>query len=79
MKASASQKRTTVYLSPQIHRALKLKAAETSSSISEIVSNAVKESLREDIEDLAAIKDRAKEPDLVFEDALKDLKRRGQI
>ena len=76
---SKKQTRATIYLEPQVHRALKLKAAETSSSISEIVSDAVKESLREDIEDLEIIKQRKKERRIPFEDAVKDLKRRGLL
>jgi hypothetical protein len=72
-------KRATVYFEPNLHRALRLKAAETDSSVSELVNEAVKEALAEDAEDLAAFEDRANEPDLKFEDLLKDLKRRGKI
>ena len=72
-------KRATVYLSPDMHRALKIKAAETSRSVSELVNDAVRESLSEDAEDLAAFEERAAEPVLAFEDVLKDLKSRGRI
>ncbi len=72
-------KRATVYFDPQIHRALRLKAAETDLSVSELVNNAVKLSLAEDAEDLAAFEERAKEPNLAFEDVLKDLRRRGKL
>ncbi len=72
-------KRATVYFDSQIHRALRLKAAETDSSVSELVNNAVKLSLAEDAEDLAAFEERAKEPNLAFEDVLKDLRRRGKL
>ena len=74
-----TQKRSTVYFDPVIHRALRLKAAETDRSISEIVNEAVRLSLAEDAEDLAAFKERAREPNLAFEDVLKDLKRSGTI
>ena len=74
-----TQKRSTVYFDPKIHRALRLKAAETDRSLSEIVNDAVKFSLAEDAEDLAAFAERAKEPNLAFEDVLKDLKRSGTI
>jgi len=47
-------KRATIYIDPELHRALRMKAAETSSSISELVNNAVKLALTEDAEDLAA-------------------------
>ncbi|MCK4983930.1 MAG: CopG family transcriptional regulator [Desulfobacterales bacterium] len=72
-------KRATIYMDSELHRALRMKAAETSSSISEIVSNAVKLALAEDAEDLAAFEERAKEPLVSFEDVLKELKRNGRI
>jgi hypothetical protein len=73
------QKRATVYFEPNLHRALRLKAAETDSSVSKLVNDAVKEALAEDAEDLAAFEERANEPDLKFEGLLKDLKKRGKI
>jgi hypothetical protein len=72
-------KRATVYFDPELHRALKLKAAETNQSLSKLVNEAVKLSLAEDAEDLAAFEERAREPNLIFEDVVKDLKRRGKI
>ena len=47
-------KRATIYFDPVLHKALRLKAAETSRSITEIVNEAVREALAEDAEDLAA-------------------------
>jgi len=76
---SDQSKRATVYFDPELHRALRLKAAETDTSISEIVNQAVKLALAEDAEDLAAFADRVREPELPFEDVVKDLKRRGKI
>lgn len=73
------QKRATVYFEPHLHRALKLKAAETDSSVSELVNDAIKEAFAEDAEDLAAFENRADESDFKFEDLLKDLKQRGKI
>jgi len=75
----AQQKRATVYFDVQLHRALRLKAAETDRSVSELVNDAVRHSLAEDAEDLAAFEERAQEPALLFEDVLKDLKKRGRI
>ncbi|MBW2487370.1 MAG: CopG family transcriptional regulator [Deltaproteobacteria bacterium] len=72
-------KRATIYIDPELHRALRIKAAETSSSISKIVSHAVKLALAEDAEDLAAFEQRAKEPLVAFEDVLKKLKKDGRI
>ena len=75
----STQKRATVYFEAYLHRALRLKAAETDRSVSELVNEAVREALAEDAEDLGAFEERAKEPDLLFEDVVKDLKRRGKI
>lgn len=72
-------KRATIYFDPDIHRALRLKAADTERPISELVNDAVRIALSEDEEDLAAFRDRVREPDVRFEDAVKDLKRRGKI
>ncbi|MBI3894717.1 MAG: CopG family transcriptional regulator [Acidobacteria bacterium] len=73
------QKRATIYLEASLHKALRLKAAETERTISEIVSRAVQHSLAEDAEDLAAFETRAREPNLPFERILKDLKKRGLL
>ncbi len=72
-------KRATVYFDSTIHRALRLKAAETDRSLSDLVNEAVKLSLAEDAEDLAAFEDRASEPNLPFEAVVKELKKRGKI
>lgn len=73
------QKRATVYFDSSLHRALRLKAAETDKSVSELVNEAVKLSLAEDAEDLAAFQGRLHETNLPFEQVLKDLKQRGKI
>ena len=72
-------KRATVYFDPQLHLALRLKAAETDRSISELVNEAVRAALAEDADDLATFDERSEEPELLFEDVVKDLKRRGRI
>ncbi len=72
-------KRATVYFDPGIHRALRVKAAETEQSVSELVNAAVRLSLAEDAEDLAAFDARASEPSVAFADVLKDMKRRGKL
>jgi plasmid stability protein len=72
-------KRATVYLDPDLHKALRLKAAETSRSISELVNNAVKEALAEDAEDIAAFEERAREPLISYDEMVKRLKRDGRI
>lgn len=75
----SAPKRVTIYFDQQIHRALRLKAAETDTSISGIVNDAVKQALAEDAADLALFEERANEPRLLFEDVLKDMKRRGRL
>lgn len=74
-----TQKRATVYFDPALHRALKVKAAETDRSLSDLVNEAIRLSLLEDAEDLAAFEERAAEPSLSFEDVVKDLRRSGSI
>ena len=76
---SSISKRATIYFDPALHRALRVKAAETDRSLSDLVNDAVKLSLSEDAEDLASFEERAIEPDLSFEDVVKDLKRSGTI
>jgi plasmid stability protein len=74
-----SNKRSTVYFDPDIHRALRVKAAETDRSVSDLVNEAVKAALTEDAEDFAVFEHRATEPNLSFEEVLKNLKRSGKI
>jgi hypothetical protein len=72
-------KRATVYFEPALHRAIRLKAAHTNRSISEIVNDAVRMALQEDEEDLAAFEDRVSEPLISYEALLKDLKKNGKL
>jgi plasmid stability protein len=71
--------RSTVYFDPDLHRALRLKAAHTRRSVSDLVNEAVRHGLREDQEDLAAFEERVNEPLLSYEDVLKDLKKHGKL
>ncbi len=75
----SNRKRATVYFEPALHRALRLKAAETDRPLSELVNEAVRYSLAEDAEDLAAFDERADEPALPFEAFVKELRRSGKI
>ncbi len=72
-------KRATIYLDPELHKALRLKAVETSRSVSELVNNAVREALSEDAEDLEAFEERASEPLIGYDEMVKGLKRDGRI
>lgn len=73
------KKRATVYIEPELHRALKLKAVETSCSISELVNEALRENLLEDAGDLASFRTRQNEPLMAFEDFVEYLKTDGKI
>lgn len=75
----SDSRRATVYLDSEIHRALKLKAAVSDRSISEMVNEAVRFALAEDAEDLAAFDDRAAEPDVDFGSFVRTLRRRGRL
>ena len=75
----AEPKRKVIYFKPEMHKALRLKAAPTERSISNLVNVAVRLSLVEDDDDLQAFETRKQEPSLLFEDVLKDLKRRGKL
>ena len=68
-----------MYFEEPVHRALRLKAAETEQSVSELVNAAVRRALAEDADDLAAFRERADEPTLAFEDFVADMKTRGQL
>ena len=74
-----STSRATVYLDPELHKALRLKAVETSQSVSELVNKAVKEALAEDAEDIAAFEERVGEPLIKYDEMVKRLKRDGRI
>lgn len=76
---AASVKRATVYFDPLLHKALKLKAVETSKSISDLVNAAVREAFAEDTEDLAAFEQRADDSLLSYGEMIKRLKRDGRI
>ena len=77
MKDAAT--RSTIYFEPDLHHALRLKAAHTQSSLSHLVNEAVRQALQEDQEDLAAFDERVNEPLISYEQLLKDLKKNGKI
>lgn len=76
---SEPAKRSTVYFDPDIHQALRMKAASTQRSLSDLVNEAVRHSLREDQEDLAAFENRVAEPTMSYEAFLDDLRAHGKI
>ena len=74
-----TMKRATVYFEDDLHTALKIKAAGLSSSLSELVNEAVKDSLNADLEDLKAFRDRESEPTLDFESFVSEMKNNGRL
>jgi len=76
---SEMSKRSTIYFEPEIHHALRVKAANTHQSVSEVVNEAVRLALREDAEDLRAFEERAEEPTLSYEALLDNLKSHGKL
>lgn len=72
-------KRSTVYFEPAIHQALKLRAASTESSVSEIIDEAVRLLIKEDQQDLAAVAERVAEPEVSYETLINELKAHGKI
>ncbi len=76
---STQTKRATIYFAPELHKALKIKALETSRSITDLVNQAVRESLSEDVEDLLAHEKRKNEPLISYDQMLKKLRKNGRI
>lgn len=71
--------RAIVHLDPNLYMALRLKAAETDHSVADLVNQAVRQSLAEDADDLAAFDVRAEEANLAFDDAVRESRRRGKL
>lgn len=76
---ATNRKRATIYIDPEIHRALRMKSVETSTSMSDIVNDAIKGALREDAEDLAAFDERSGDRLISYEDMVKRLSKDGLI
>lgn len=76
---SEPSKRSTIYFEAELHQALRLKAASTDRTVSDLVNEAVRLALQEDQEDLAAFDEREQEPTMTYEDLLNDLKTHGKL
>jgi len=74
-----NSKRATVYFDAAVHQALRVKAAATDRSISDMVNDAVRVALAEDAEDLEAFDQRKTERSVSFESLVRDLRKRGRI
>ncbi len=72
-------KRATVYLDADLHKALRFKAVEMSRSVSDLINEAVRQSLAEDAEDIAAFEERVGEPLVSYDEMVKKLKKDGRI
>ncbi len=72
-------KRTTVYLDPTLHKALRLKAIDSDKSVSEVINDTIRIALAEDAEDLAAFDERKDEIPISFEEMVKRLKLDGLV
>ena len=72
-------KRSTIYFEPDIHQALKVRAASSHLSVSELVDEAVRLLMNQDQEDLAAFSEREGEKEISYEALLNDLKKHGKI
>ncbi len=75
----STPKRATVYFDPEVHKALRLRAAANDRSISDMVNDAVRASLAEDAADLAAFDKRKRERSVSFDSFVQGMKRRGLI
>lgn len=69
--------KATLYLDESIHKALRLKSAETRQSMSDLVNDALRASLLEDLDDLQTIQSRRKDKTVGFEEFLMQLKADG--
>ena len=76
---SIEAKRATIYFDPELHKALKLKSLETSRSITDLVNQAVKEALSEDVEDILVSEERKNEPLISYDQMVKKLRKDGRI
>ena len=76
---STLTKRSTVYLDPDLHKALRLQSIETSRSMSELINDAIRHELAEDAYDLSLFEKRKNEPTIDFEDFVKGLQLNGTI
>ncbi|MDE0220931.1 MAG: hypothetical protein OXJ90_16815 [Spirochaetaceae bacterium] len=71
--------KATVYLDDDLHRALRLKSAETRESMSDLVNEALRVLLAEDLEDLSDWHERRSERPVGYEEFLKQLEADGAI
>jgi predicted Zn-ribbon and HTH transcriptional regulator len=71
--------RTTITLNDKLFRVLKMRAAESDASISQLVEEAVKYQVLEDLEDIEDAVKRDNEPVYSFDDLVKQFKAEGLL
>jgi hypothetical protein len=76
---SQLSQRSTVYFDPQMHKALRLKAAQENRSISDIVNEAVSLLASEDAEDIAEFDSRQAESSVDYASFVNMLKNDGML
>lgn len=76
---SEPSKRSTICFEPELHQALRLKAALTDRTVSDLVNEAVRLALQDDQEDLAAFNERETESTMTYEELLNELKSHGKL
>jgi len=76
---ASKSKRATIYFDPDIHKLLKLKAAETNQSVSDLVDVALRAIFLEDAEDLASVRERQGGSTLSYEEFVSEMKADGLL
>jgi predicted DNA-binding protein len=71
--------KATLYLDDKVHKALRMKAAETSRTMSDLVNEALESSLLEDLEDIEVWRERRSDPRVGFEGFVRQLKEDGVL
>ena len=71
--------KSNIYFDPEIHQALRLRAASGQTSMSALVNEALKQLMHEDLEDLAVFAERAAESEISQKALRVNLKRHGKL
>jgi predicted CopG family antitoxin len=71
--------RTTITINDKLYRQLKLRSAETATSLSDLVESAIKYQMLEDFEDIEDASKRDKEPEYSFEKLVREYEAEGLL
>ena len=71
--------KSNICFNPETHQALRLRAANSQTSMSALVNEAARQLMHEDQEDLAAFTQRAAESEISQKALLANLKRHGKL